>query len=384
MRFKQANRVIMSVCFVMASLSFATAQTSDPRAGGFTQADRELLTRQQIRMDTFEESLKELRGQVELEVKNTRTQIEKLSSSLLASTSGTTVNAQEIRSELARLNDSIAILNQRLARTIEMSSDVEFRVLRLEKRLSTLLQLSDPSVSERIVQDDVTGAGVPADVTLSKDSETGQTVWTIDKSELDAQLSNVDNQTDADAPSSVAADSQANTDNASALQSAQNETPETTETVATPDREQDLSQQQPVPEPMPEILPDVSPEEQYRFALGRALQNDLGTAEQAFSEFRAFNAEHERASDALFWLGRVQFMLGKFEDSAMTFSEFNTNYASDPRLVETTLWIAESVAQFAGTEQACDVYDTLTQLLDDPPESFTKRITELSADCPAR
>ena len=265
-----------------------------------------------------------------------------------------------------------------------MSSDVEFRVLRLEKRLSTLLQLSDPSVSERIVQDDVTGAGVPADVTLSKDSETGQTVWTIDKSELDAQLSNVDNQTDADAPSSVAADSQANTDNASALQSAQNETPETTETVATPDREQDLSQQQPVPEPMPEILPDVSPEEQYRFALGRALQNDLGTAEQAFSEFRAFNAEHERASDALFWLGRVQFMLGKFEDSAMTFSEFNTNYASDPRLVETTLWIAESVAQFAGTEQACDVYDTLTQLLDDPPESFTKRITELSADCPAR
>ena len=121
MRFKQANRVIMSVCFVMASLSFAAAQTSDPRAGGFTQADRELLTRQQIRMDTFEESLKELRGQVELEVKNTRTQIEKLSSSLLASTSGTTVNAQEIRSELARLNDSIAILNQRLARTIEMS-----------------------------------------------------------------------------------------------------------------------------------------------------------------------------------------------------------------------------------------------------------------------
>ena len=384
MRFKQANRVIMSVCFVMASLSFATAQTSDPRAGGFTQADRELLTRQQIRMDTFEESLKELRGQVELEVKNTRTQLEKLSSSLLASTSGTTVNAQEIRSELARLNDSIAILNQRLARTIEMSSDVEFRVLRLEKRLSTLLQLSDPSVSERIVQDDVTGAGVPADVTLSKDSETGQTVWTIDKSELDAQLYSVDNQTDTDAPSSVAADTQANTDNASALQSTQQEAPETTETVATPGREQDLSQQQPVPEPMPQILPDVSPEEQYRFALGRALQNDLGTAEQAFSEFRTFNAEHERASDALFWLGRVQFMLGKFEDSAVTFSEFNTNYASDPRLVETTLWIAESVAQFAETEQACDVYETLTQLLDEPPESFTKRITELSADCPAR
>ena len=147
-----------------------------------------------------------------------------------------------------------------------------------------MLQLSDPSVSERIVQDDVTGAGVPADVTLSKDSEIGQTVWTIDKSELDAQLSSFDNQTDADAPSSVAADAQAHTDNASALQSTQ-QSARNDRDSCNARREQDLSQQQPVPEPMPQILPDVSPEEQYRFVLD--VQNDLGQLNRLF-----LNSEH--------------------------------------------------------------------------------------------
>ena len=74
------------------------------------------------------------------------------------------------------------------------------------------------------------------------------------------------------------------------------------------------------------MLPAVSPEEQYRFALGRALQNDLETAERAFSEFRVFNVGHERQADATFWLGRVQFMRGEYEKAAMTFSEFNSVY----------------------------------------------------------
>ena len=170
MKKSKFGSFVLVLGFMIGGAMPVFAQTSDPRGGSFTQADRDLLTRQQIRLDTFEESLKELRGQVELEVKNTRTQMEKLSASVLASTSGASGDAQAIQSELARLNDSITILNQRLSRTIEMSSDIEFRVLRLEKRLSTLLQLSDASISDQIVQDDVSGAGVPADVSLSRDA----------------------------------------------------------------------------------------------------------------------------------------------------------------------------------------------------------------------
>ena len=106
-----------------------------------------------------------------------------------------------------------------------------------------------------------------------------------------------------------------------------------------------------------DVLPDVSPEEQYRFSLGKALANDLVTAEAAFDEFREVNKGHERFADATFWLGRVQFVQGKYEQAAMTFSEFNTNFPTDNRLVKTTMWIAESVSRFAPREQACEIYE---------------------------
>ena len=133
-----------------------------------------------------------------------------------------------------------------------------------------------------------------------------------------------------------------------------------------------------------EYLPDTSPEEQYRFALARALQNDLQTAENAFVEFTALHPEHERAVDALFWQGRVQFIQGQYEKAATTFSKFNSLYSSDPRIADTTLWIAESVAKFANPEQACAIYDNLRQFVDQPPESFVSRLAELSASVGCR
>ena len=366
-------KYVVAVTAIWLGISMsAMAQNNSQRSAGLTSADRDLLTRQQLRLDTFEESLKELRGIVEEDVRNTKNELEKISASVVAKSSGASVDSQELQSEIAKLNDSIAIMNQRLSRIFEMSSDIEFRVLRVEKRVSTLLSLSDGELANELVQQDTLGAGTPPQVSISKDESTGQTSWSIDKAELEPFLDS-DNQT------------------------AQSEADNTTQTLAdkpvadnsavSAEAPAEANADEPVqvePE-TPKILPDDSPEKQYRFALSRALQNDLQMAEAAFSEFRTFNPEHERSSDALFWLGRVQFMLGQFEDSAMTFSEFNTTYQSDPRLVETTLWIAESVAQFASPEQACEVYYSLNQLLDQPTETFTKRLSELSnaANCKA-
>ncbi|MGB2469177.1 MAG: tetratricopeptide repeat protein, partial [Candidatus Puniceispirillaceae bacterium] len=134
----------------------------------------------------------------------------------------------------------------------------------------------------------------------------------------------------------------------------------------------------------PEVLPAVSPEEQYRFALGRALQNDLETAQLAFSEFRKFNKGHAREADSIFWLGRVYFMRGEYEKAAMTFSEFNSAFPGDARLVDTTMWIAESVSHFAPPAQACEIYASLPQLIDTPPDTFLAQLSKLSddANCP--
>ena len=126
------------------------------------------------------------------------------------------------------------------------------------------------------------------------------------------------------------------------------------------------------------ILPYVGVEDQYRFALGLALRNDLATAETAFTEFRELHPDVERAADALFWLGRVQFMQSQYENAAMTFRSFNKLYPNDARLADTTLWIAEAVAMFANDEEACKIYQSLSAFLNQPPDSFTNRLGELS------
>ena len=131
------------------------------------------------------------------------------------------------------------------------------------------------------------------------------------------------------------------------------------------------------------VLPEGSPEEQYRFAFGRMLQNDLETAEKGFTEFRELYPDNERSADVLYWLGRVQFIQGDYGKSAISFTEFNSAYPEDSRLPEAILMIAESVLNFATAEQACQIFADLPQMLDQPGEDFVKRLDELktAASC---
>ena len=332
-----------------------------------------LVARQQLRMDTIENGLKDIRGTIEVELRDIRTKLDQLSATALAGQSEASVDVKQFQAELTRLTDSIDILNQRITRTLELTSDVEFRVLRLEKRMQTLMSLSGDELTGQLAQQDVTAGSAPPAVSIGRDNATGETVWTIEKDDLDAHLDG-DNKTDSTAEAATQTTTQDG-------QTAPAETTETTaaELPGTDEGQDEAQQDQPAEPAAPEFLPDASPEDQYRFALARALQNDLKTAENAFVEFGELHPDHERAVDALFWQGRVQFIQGQFEKAATTFSKFNALYSTDPRISDTTLWIAESVAKFANAEQACTIYENLGQFLDQPPESFVARLAELSA-----
>jgi len=360
-----------------------------------------LVSRQQQRMDLLEEGIKDVRGTIETELQSIRTELETLAASSVASQSGASSDFKSVQGELAKLADNIAIVSQRINNTLDLYSDIEFRILRLEKRMTTLLSLSGDDIVEKLAQGEVSAAGSGPSVSMSRDTQTGQTVWTIDKEQLDAQLADDNasgNQGNADNANLAAADNgaegtsatdasttdTATTDTATTDGSAQTAT--LGERAATPGQDEQIPEAEIAeaePEPVPTILPDASTEDQFRFALTRALQNDLETAEQAFIEFSDLYPDHARSSDALFWLGRVQFIQGQFEKSATTFSKFNALYSTDPRLPDTTLWIAESVSKFAAPAQACDIYDNLGKFLDQPPESFVARLKELSdgANC---
>ena len=256
-----------------------------------------------------------------------------------------------------------------MERTLEITSDTEFRLLRLEKRVQTLITLGGDAVASEAAQQDTIAADAPAAVQMSRDSNSGVTQWSVEEGALNRELVAQNPITRPKPDESVSKTGSLGEDKLSAEANTNK-----------PNDEFGSAQKvEPVVPAEPEVLPAVSPEEQYRFALGRALQNDLGTAERAFSEFRVFNVGHERQADATFWLGRVQFMQGEYEKAAMTFSEFNSVYPRDARLVDTTMWIAESVSHFAPPKQACEIYASLPKLLDTPPESFMTQLAALSA-----
>ena len=104
----------------------------------------------------------------------------------LAEQSETSINAKQFESEMTRFGDEI--LNQRISRTLELASDVEFRVLRLERGCK-LLSLSGSGLTEKLAQQDITSAEQPPAVSIGRDADTGETVWKIEEDKLNAQLS---------------------------------------------------------------------------------------------------------------------------------------------------------------------------------------------------
>ena len=65
------------------------------------------------------------------------------------------------------------------------------------------------------------------------------------------------------------------------------------------------------------LLTKSSPEENYNIALDYAVDLDFVNAEKAFKEFLDIHKDSKRIADAQYWLGRVYFAQGKFEEAAI-------------------------------------------------------------------
>ena len=345
----------------LAMMPVAFAQTtSSTTAADAGPSVSVLLTRQNERTRLLEEDLRELRGIVETDLRALKMQITQLSNNASSDETTTSAEIRDLRDQVERLADAVAMASRRMERTLEVTSDMEFRLLRMEKRLQTLMNFGGDELASAAVQEDTIAAGKSADVSMSRDADTGEMTWQVSEDELNAQLAAADaaggNEADADdnASDAAVADSDAaDSDSAGA----------NAEAIAPTG---------------PEILPQGNPEEQYSFALGKAMQNELETAEAAFAEFRALNPGDEREADALFWLGRIQYLRKQYERAAITFSEFSRIYPDDARIGDTTLLIAESVSNFAPPEQACAIYRELPNLVAAPTDRFTAKLAALS------
>ena len=377
------KRFFIVLAFIVALPGLVNAQSSTDET--VIENASALLTRHQQRMDILEAGLKDVRGIIENDLREIKMKVEQMQSSSSEAGTSQTADLKALRDQMEKLGDMLAMTNRRMERTLEITSDTEFRLLRLEKRMQTLLTLGGDDAAAALVQQDTIGAGEAAAVQMSRDLDTGISSWSVAEDSLNDALANVegDNATseasavDENAGSADTGSADTESADTGSLDDGSADTALAAGDNAIPANAESTGETAPT---QPEVLPAVSPEEQYRFALGRALQNDLETAELAFAEFRTFNQGHARQADSIFWLGRVQFMRGEFEKAAMTFSEFNSAYPGDARLVDTTMWIAESVSHFAPPEQACEIYASLPQLIDTPPDTFLAQLSKLSDD----
>ena len=387
-------RIIAATLVVMAAASSSAAFAQETRSGAASGSVKDvvaqvvdepagssasvLLTRQGQRLDLLETDLRDMRGILETDVRNLKMQITQLGNNASSGETATTAEIRDLRDQIERLADAVAMTSRRMERTLELTSDMEFRLLRMEKRLQTLMNLGGDELARAAVQDDTIPAGDGGQVAMSRDVDTGEVVWQMSESELNKQLDGNENGSAGAAQSTDLASLAAQPEDSAVDASSQTESDSSDNASVTAGP----AAATPAP-PAPEVLPDADPEEQYNFALGRAMQNDLETAEAAFAEFREFNKGHPREADALFWLGRIQFLREQFDLAAMTFSEFNSAYPDDARIVDTTMWIAEAVSRFAPADQACAIYASLPNLIDSPPERFTERLAALSqaANC---
>ena len=367
------KRFFIVLAFIVALPGLVNAQSSTDET--VIENASALLTRHQQRMDILEAGLKDVRGIIENDLREIKMKVEQMQSSSSEAGTSQTADLKALRDQMEKLGDMLAMTNRRMERTLEITSDTEFRLLRLEKRMQTLLTLGGDDAAAALVQQDTIGAGEAAAVQMSRDLDTGISSWSVAEDSLNDALANVEGDNATSEASAV--DENAGSADTGSLDAGSADTALAAGDNAIPANAESTGETAPT---QPEVLPAVSPEEQYRFALGRALQNDLETAELAFAEFRTFNKGHARQADSIFWLGRVQFMRGEFEKAAMTFSEFNSAYPGDARLVDTTMWIAESVSHFAPPEQACEIYASLPQLIDTPPDTFLAQLSKLSDD----
>ena len=347
-----------------------------------------LLTRQSQRLELLETDLRDMRDIVDTDLRNLKMQITQLSNNATSGDTATTAELRDLRDQIERLADAVAMSSRRMERTLEITSDMEFRLLRMEKRLQTLMKLGGDELASAAVQNDTIAAGDSGDVSMQRDVNTGEVTWQMSAEKLGEGDNNA-------ATATAGTDQQ--TDQQNRQQASQGVTFQTEQGTAPAQTDGQTDgadgsaavsaaaqpEAVPEPDPVPQVLPDGSAEEQYNYALNRAMQNDLETAEAAFAEFRVLNVGHSRDADALFWLGRIQFLSEQYDLAAMTFSEFNSTYPDDARIVDTTMWIAEAVSRFAPADQACAIYASLPNLVDSPPERFTQRLAALSeaANC---
>ena len=149
-------RFIAATAVIMAGALSAPAVSQETRSGAASGSVKDvvakvvdepsgssasvLLTRQGQRLDLLETDLRDMRGILETDVRNLEMQITQLGNNASSGETATTAEIRDLRDQIERLADAVAMTSRRMERTLEMTSTWS-SVPAHGKRLQTLMNL---------------------------------------------------------------------------------------------------------------------------------------------------------------------------------------------------------------------------------------------------
>ena len=343
---KHRPHILLLAAGLVAAQLLVPARPSLAQGSGLEQNELALY---QLRISAIEQSLKEINARLEEELFALREAVE----------GNDLLRRIELRlNEIGAIGSEIRAISNKLERTLQIATDNEFRIQQLEAQLA-LLSTSDgvttattpPSV-DLTTRDQLTGS-------LTSDSPDAQTV--LDS--LDSLAGDIANNQDPVPLSQQAAGDELPSASAESLLGGSGQAADSLAELLG-------ESQQP-------ILPPGSEEDQYQYALDLALKNRLENAEQAFAALVERYPEGARRADSMYWLGRIQFLRGAYQEAVISLSEFSQRWPDDPRRAETTIWMAESLSEFAPRDQACAIFGRLTDTFSEPPAKLVERLRGL-------
>ena len=327
---------VLALCF---SLGFGTMTVSAQ------SVDQSTLEALQSRIIAVEETLREVNARIENDLFALQQNLE-AGGDVVA----TLERVDQRLNAISNLSNEISALNQKIQKILQLATDNEFRILRVETQLQTLMRHSTLSPIDAEGADaapiDAEGTGTAAAAPPLTPTDTP---------------TDTPSESSDDAPSESAVSQAGLDDGTTAIEPPQ------------PSQLTDIA-------PTPSILPAGTEEEQYEFVHDLLNNGHYPEAESALIEFSTIYPESDLRADVVFWLGRVQFVQEQHNKSLQTMSEFARTWPEDDRRIKVLMWIAESISVIRPADEACRFFDKTIQAIETPPEQLVNRIAKLRED----
>lgn len=111
-------------------------------------------------------------------------------------------------------------------------------------------------------------------------------------------------------------------------------------------------------------------------------KRNFKAALNGFEDFRSRYPDSKLSQDALFFIGYIHFLSGRYQTATLRFFELIVQYPQSSRLNETKWWLAVSLERSGDINGALDLYRELSRLDDQNPLKVkaTFRLEELATE----